>query len=92
MIASILLCLDQLNTPSLEERQVSDQQEVVIESLVRLPKLNSAQYSLLSHTLNNVGYMTQRYGRKDLLRILKVGTQVRTALLPGAMRLGITVI
>ena len=91
MIASVFLYLGQLNTPSLEERVVPDQQEVVIESLVRLPKLNAAQYSLLSHTLNNVGYMTQRYGRKDLLRILKVGTQVRTALLPGAMRLGITV-
>ena len=91
MIASFFLYLGQLNTPSLEERVVPDQHEVVIETLVRLPKLNSAQFSLLSHTLNNVGYMTQRYGRKDLLRILKVGTQVRTALLPGAIRLGITV-
>lgn len=81
----------QVEPPPLLEIADYDAKQIEIEVLVKLPKLTLAQWHVLEQTVWNLTSRTQRYGSRDILRIIKPGSKVRTALLPDAVRLGISV-
>jgi hypothetical protein len=91
-----LLLLTHLSTAQIEPPPVLEivdynATSVEIEALVKLPKLNPAQRYVLDQTIYNLTARTLRYGSRDILRIVKPGTQVRTKLLPDAVRIGLTI-
>lgn len=92
LLPLILIAIQtQIEPPAILEIPDYNANSVEIEALVKLPKLNPTQWYVLDNTVYNLTARTQRYGSRDILRIIKPGTQIRTKLLPDSVRIGITI-
>ena len=70
-----LIFLSHLSTvPEITEYPTANKDSIAIEAIVKLPPLNPAQRYVLSQAMNLAVQMTPEYGNKEVLRLLKTGT------------------